>query len=109
MKITDAQAEIWAAEMLLSDRRNWCQRASAVNALGEPVLVDDPRARRWCQIGARGLVRADCDGWSGRDNVEAAITSAAAEQGYELGIRCNDKGGYAATMKMLARAFELAA
>ena len=40
-------------------KKGWCTNASALDAIGEPVVPTDPRACRWCLTGA--IERALCD------------------------------------------------
>ena len=56
----DATILVRAAEIV---EKGWCQGATARDAKGVSVATDDPRATRWCLIGAIAKAEYELKGW----------------------------------------------
>jgi len=108
MKINGAQAIIMAAEMAASADHSWTTGVAARNRFGRHVELFGPDARKFCQGGARVLFGYDATDQE-RRRAGDAVQAAASELYGRLPTGVNDYVGREATLKMLARAFELAA
>jgi hypothetical protein len=57
----NALAVLKAARDKIADEINWTQYAAARDSAGMPVKATDPKACRWCMIGALIAIEGDAD------------------------------------------------
>jgi hypothetical protein len=105
----DAVTVARAARALIENRDRWTTGSYARTAIGTKCAPDDPRAARWCAIGARvaRVARGAADR-EASDAVDVALRRAAHELWADGSpATVNDRRGHAAVLAMYDRAIEL--
>ncbi len=102
--MNDTQCLLWAAQMLISDPKDWVQGCAATDADG--ASAEYCKACKFCAWGAIHAVEPT---WDAANNALDVLRMVARSHGCGSVPAFNDKHNHAAVMAAFDRAIELAA